>query len=176
MRSKDESRTRFLFAACVAALLFLHAGAPVGGTAQAAAGAAGPPAAIAADGGGENAMAGEPAAKESRFVVYYFHGARRCRTCRTIEAYAEEVVRSRFAEQLNSGALEWRAVNYDEPENEHFIRDFGLVSSSLVIVEMQAAEPVRFSVLQQAWSLVRDKPGFDRYVHQSILDYMDRDA
>jgi len=114
----------------------------------------------------------EAAAGDRQVVVYYFHGERRCKTCRTIEAFAEEVIQGRFAKQLDSGALAWRTVNFDEPENEHFIEEFGLVSSSLVLVEMQGGKPARFEVLKEAWSLVRDKPAFDQYVLDAVRGYL----
>jgi hypothetical protein len=108
----------------------------------------------------------------SQVIVYYFHGDRRCKTCRTIEAYAEDVVRSRFGNELDSGRLAWKVVNYDEAENAHFIKEFSLVSASIVVVEVEGGEPVRFETLQKAWTLVRDKPGFDDYVHHTVLDFL----
>jgi hypothetical protein len=113
-----------------------------------------------------------PSVQERQVVLYYFHGARRCKTCLSIEANALEVVRSEFAEELDSGALVWKVVNYDEPENDHFIKDFKLVSSSLVLVEMQGGEQVRFSVLHDAWSLARDERRFKKYVQKSVLDFL----
>lgn len=113
-----------------------------------------------------------PSGQERQVVLYYFHGDRRCKTCLSMEANALEVVRSKFAEELDSEALVWKVVNYDEPENEHFIKDFKLVSSSLVLVEMQGGEQVRFDVLQDAWSLARDVWRFQNYVHKSVLDFL----
>ena len=121
---------------------------------------------------GPEAEPAEAAAGDRQVVVYYFHGERRCKTCRTIEAFAEEVVQGRFAKQLDSGALAWRTVNYDEAENEHFIEEFELVSSSLVLVEMQDGKQVRFEVLKEAWSLVRDQAAFDQYVLEAVRDYL----
>jgi hypothetical protein len=114
----------------------------------------------------------EAEAADPLVVVYYFHGERRCKTCRTIEAFAEETVRGRFAKQLDSGELAWRAVNFELPENEHFIEEFGLVSSSLVLVEMRDGKPAKFEVLQKAWSLVRDRPGFEQYVADAVRGYL----
>ena len=111
--------------------------------------------------------------QENQVVLYYFHGARRCKTCLTIEANAREVVESEFASELESGALAWKVVNYDDPENEHFINDFGLTSSSLVVVETNNGDRVQHDVLQETWSLVRDKPKFDEYVRVSILGYLE---
>jgi hypothetical protein len=38
-------------------------------------------------------------------VLYYMHGARRCKTCRSIESYANGVVKSRFADEVEAGEL-----------------------------------------------------------------------
>jgi hypothetical protein len=89
-----------------------------------------------------------------------------------MEANALDVVKSEFAKELDSGALVWKVINYDEPENEHFIKEFSLVSSSLVLVEMHQGERVRFDVLQRAWSLARDEWRFQKYVHESVLGYL----
>jgi hypothetical protein len=113
-----------------------------------------------------------PSGQERQVVLYYFHGKRRCKTCLSMEANALEVIKSEFVEELDSGALVWKVINYDEPENGHFIKDFKLVSSSLVLVEMRNGGQVRFNVLQDAWSLARDEWRFKQYVHASVLDYL----
>jgi hypothetical protein len=113
-----------------------------------------------------------PAGQDRQVVLYYFHGTRRCKTCLSMEANSLEVVKSEFAEALDSGALVWKVVNYDEPETDHFIKDFKLVSSSLVLVEMQGGKQVRFEVLNDAWGFARDKWRFQKYVHESILGFL----
>jgi hypothetical protein len=106
-------------------------------------------------------------------IVYYFHGTRRCNTCRTIEAYAKEAVEGKYSEQLEAGRLRWDVVNTDDSENEHFLEDFGLVSSSLVVVELDGGRVARFQILQDAWTLVRDKPRFIEYVQGSVGEYLE---
>lgn len=113
-----------------------------------------------------------PSGLERQVVLYYFHGARRCKTCLSMEANALEAIKSEFTEELDAGTLAWKVVNYDDAENEHFIKDFNLVSSSLVLVEMQGGEQVRFNVLHDAWSLARDEWRFKEYVQKSILDFL----
>ncbi len=98
--------------------------------------------------------------------VYYFHGTSRCRTCRTIEAYAQETVARVFAEELKARKLEWQAVNVDEAANRHFIQDFQLYTRSLVVFD--ATNPKRFKVLEKVWELVGDKPAFQKYVEQEV--------
>jgi hypothetical protein len=122
--------------------------------------------------GEQSSATHDAVASHQQIVVYYFHGGRRCKTCLSIETTSRDLISSRFAEQLRSGELAWQVVNYDEPENEHFIKDFGLVSSSLVIVEMKEGEAVEYEVLQKTWPLAHDKPGFEYYVEQSVLKHL----
>ena len=130
----------------------------------------------------EGALAGDgtspvaaSATTETGTVVYYFHGNARCATCKTIEAYADEAVHAAFAGELEDGALKWRVVNIDEPENRHFIQDFQLMTRSVVLAEYRGGEVVRFENLDQVWRLVRDKERFLAYVQASTREFLEAD-
>jgi hypothetical protein len=110
---------------------------------------------------------------KTEVVLYYFHGNRRCNTCRTIESYAQEAVESKFKDALQAGTLNWTVLNTDESENAHFVKDFGLVSSSLVLVAVDGGEVLRHEVLQDAWTLVRDKPRFIEYIQGSVGEFLE---
>jgi hypothetical protein len=47
-------------------------------------------------------------------VVYYFHGNVRCPTCITLEEYSKEAVETFFADELESGRVQWQVINFDE--------------------------------------------------------------
>ncbi|PIV83762.1 MAG: hypothetical protein COW52_08335 [Nitrospirae bacterium CG17_big_fil_post_rev_8_21_14_2_50_50_9] len=80
-----------------------------------------------------------------RVVVYYFHGTMRCPTCRKFEAYAGESLMSAFPGELASGRLEWRVINVDERENEHYVRDYELRTKSLIVSEVKNGEQTQWS-------------------------------
>jgi len=107
-----------------------------------------------------------------RFIAYYFHGNQRCPTCSGIQANAERVIRQSFAKELQAGKLVWRVVNFDEPNNKHFISDFNLYSSSLVIVDEQAGSPTRSVNLEQVWPLAHSESAFDIYVAEEIRKFI----
>ncbi len=111
----------------------------------------------------------EPARKT---IAYYFHSTARCKTCLTIEAYAQEALAVAFPEELESGRLEWRAVDTDEPENEHFISDYELTASSLVLVDFIDGKQVAFRILDDVWTLVDDELKFKAYVEGEALAYL----
>jgi len=104
--------------------------------------------------------------------VYYFHATRRCWTCKTIEAYSEEAIRTGFAEQLQSGAMEWRTVNIDKPENQHFVDDFQLATRTVVLVRVVDGVNKEWKRLDRVWELVRDKPAFVDYIWDNTNDFL----
>lgn len=105
-------------------------------------------------------------------VAYYFHGHKRCSTCRKLEAYSQEAIVGGFAAELSSGELEWRVVNVDEKANSHFTTDFELVTKSVVLVEYRDGEVVRWKNLKLVWQLVGDEDGFVRYVRDETRDFL----
>jgi len=107
-----------------------------------------------------------------RVIAYYFHGSQRCKTCLTIEAYAAEAIRTGFADALSDGTLEWKVVNIEEPENEHFVEDYQITTRTVVLVEMKDGKQVRWSTLDRVWDLVDDQPAFMTYIQEETKGYL----
>ena len=115
----------------------------------------------------------EPAKPQSKLVAYYFHRTQRCRTCLAMEAYAEEALIEAFPDAFASGDLEWRALNVEDSENEHFVQDYGLTASALIMVRSENDETKEWNNLEDIWSLVRDKGQFKEYVEREAQDYLE---
>jgi hypothetical protein len=109
---------------------------------------------------------------DSRIIVYYFHGKRRCATCHKIETYSKAAVEKLFPGQLESGRIEWLTVDTSKSENAHFVDEYELFTQSLVLVEEREGEQVRWKNLQRVWQLVHDRPAFEAYVHDSVWDWL----
>jgi len=127
---------------------------------------------LAADPAAVASSSGATASDGHKVVAYYFHGAQRCKTCLHIESTAEKVMRERFGEELKAGRLTWRTANIDRAENEHFVKDFQLVSSSVVLVELDGEKPVRYKVLDRVWQLARDDFEFEAYVGRETAAFL----
>ena len=106
--------------------------------------------------------------QSSKLIAYYFHGTFRCSTCRTIEEYSHDAIKTYFAKELGNGSLEFRPVNVDEPENKHFIQDYQLVTRSLVLSLVSDGKEKKWKNLPDVWKLVRDKDKFFQYVKDEI--------
>lgn len=115
----------------------------------------------------------DSAGPSHRVIAYYFHGNVRCDNCRKIEAYSQEAVLTGFEEALDAGRLEWLIVNVDEPENEHFTKDYELVTRSVVLVEIRDGKRVRWKNLEQVWQLLGQKGVFIDYVRNEVKAYLE---
>jgi len=103
---------------------------------------------------------------KSEFVTYYFHPSARCETCLNIEAYSKNAVESWSLN--NKRELIWRALNIDDPSNEHFRNEFDLQFSSLVIAEYKDGKIERWKNLEEIWNLANDKNKFISYVNNEL--------
>jgi hypothetical protein len=114
----------------------------------------------------------EAAEPDSKVVAYYFHGNTRCVTCRTIESYAKEAIESGFPDALKKGQLEFKVVNIDEPENEHFVQDYQLSASSFVLARFERGKQRDWKNLQLVWELVRHHDAFTIYVQEEAKSFL----
>ncbi len=121
----------------------------------------------------DDATAPAPGAVTDGVVVFYFHGNVRCATCRTIESYAHDAIHTGFAGELEGGAFSWSATNVDEPGNRHFIRDFQLVTRSVVLAEYRNGAVVRFKNLDKVWQLVRNQADFADYISNETREFLE---
>lgn len=108
-----------------------------------------------------------------KVVATYFHGNIRCATCRKVEAYAREAVEQGFAREIADGTVEFRAVNVEEPHNEHFISDFQLTSKSVVVTDETDGVVQRWVKLDDVWRLVGDHDAYLTYVQDGVRGYME---
>lgn len=105
-------------------------------------------------------------------VVYYFYNDIRCDVCLRLEAYAVEALKTYFMDELESGAIQWRMLSMDDPENEHFLIDYELYSKSIVLVRFENGEEVHAENLEEIWDLVYDQPDYIEYIRMKVSDFL----
>lgn len=105
-------------------------------------------------------------------IAYYFHANYRCVTCKKIEAYSKEAIENGFADELATGKLQFLPVNVQQPQNEHFVKDYQIYTKSLVICKMKDGKQVEWKNLAKVWELVRDRDAFIKYVQDEINAYL----
>lgn len=101
-------------------------------------------------------------------TVYYFHGNQRCMTCNKIEQLTKQAVEEKYADELASGKIVFRAVNVEEPVNEHFVKDFSLTTRSVVMQRNG-----KFRKFDEVWTFVREPEKFTEYIQDGAARMME---
>jgi hypothetical protein len=107
-----------------------------------------------------------------QLIVYYFHGDVRCPTCHKLEGYAKEALDTYFADDLAAGKIQWKPTNIDRPGNEHFVKDYSLVTKSVVVSRVLDGNEVSWKNLDQIWQKVGDKNSYLEYIQDSIIKFL----
>jgi hypothetical protein len=68
-----------------------------------------------------------------RVEIYHFHRTQQCYSCKTVGAFAEETVKTRFSNELQSGRVVFGHINIELPENKALVDQYGPTGSSLWI-------------------------------------------
>jgi hypothetical protein len=113
-----------------------------------------------------------PAFEIKKLVVYYFHGSARCRTCTKFETLTKEVMDESFADEVKKGRVEFRAVNVDDKENEHYVRDYQLYSRSVVLSDTKDGKQVGWKNLEEIWNKVRDEEIYKNYIRDEVASVL----
>lgn len=100
--------------------------------------------------------------------MYSFHGAVRCESCRRIEDWSRQLVRRDFEADLSAGRLRWQVLDFDAPANKHFVDEFRILASTIVVVELRDGVMVRAKNLQKSLQLADDRGAFEKLVGDEI--------
>ncbi len=105
--------------------------------------------------------------------VTYFHTTARCASCLKIEELTNATMTMRFAGPIAEKRVVWRSVNLDEPANNHYLKDYGLYTKSVVVSVVKYGREVRWKNLEEVWNLLGDQTAFQGYVEREVQAFLD---
>lgn len=105
-------------------------------------------------------------------IAYYFHGTIRCETCLKIEKQAREAIERRFPVEMAEKRLVFKPVNYDKPENAHFLKDYKLPCPSLVVVRQKGGKDQKWKLLDKTWDHIENPFTFSEYVEGEVEKFV----
>jgi len=106
---------------------------------------------------------------EVKLTAYYFHPTARCVTCLNIEAYSLEAIQQ--WEEKNKIKVSWHELNIEDSVNEHYIDEYNLQFSSLIIVKYIGGKKDKWKNLEETWKLVNDKSSFIKFVKHELTQF-----
>ena len=107
-------------------------------------------------------------------VVVNFHPATRCNACRQIGIEAQAVVETDFAADMKSGRMNWRVINFEAPANKHFVQDYGLTTSTVVVTRREGGRDVEWQRLDAVWDHLFEGPAMRGYLKEHIAAVSDQ--
>ena len=64
-------------------------------------------------------------------------------------------------------------LNTDDKGNEHFVKDYELVTKSVIIADMHDGEQTRWVEPGKSVGLLGDEKEFVKYIQDNVRDYLD---
>ncbi len=122
---------------------------------------------------GKTVEAARQSTLSSKVVAYYFHATIRCVTCKMIEDLSRVAVISGFPNEIKNGRVEFRAVNVNEPGNAHYVKDYQLLTRSLVLVRFVGEKQEKWKTLERVWELVDKTEEFQKYVQEETKNFLE---
>ena len=116
------------------------------------------------------ATSDKPVATTDKVVVYYLHTTFRCVTCNEIERLTKALVETEFADDLAAGRIQWREANFQQDES--LAKRYEVVSSCVVVVNIQGDKETDFQRLDDVWTRYQDPADFNGYVGAAIRKYL----
>ena len=129
-----------------------------------------PPAKIAQDEAAEASESTSPQLPADGIVVTYFTTDVRCPSCRQIESLTREMIESEFPDALASGHLVFQTINTDRPENAHYVKDYELVSKTVIVSRRQDGRETSWRNLQDVWLKMKEPESFNTDVAEAVRD------
>ena len=105
-------------------------------------------------------------------VVYYFHTTNRCYSCTQLEKMTYLAIVEGFEQELADGRVKFAAINVEQDENKHFVKDYKLYTKSVIVSAEAHGNEKRWKNLQKVWELLRDDQAFTDYVQEEVRQYL----
>lgn len=87
----------------------------------------------------------------SKVDVYYFHYARRCVTCQSVEMESQKILKELYANEIKAGNIQFTAVNLDEKGGKALARKCKAEGQSLLVISQNK----RFDLTEQGFMYAR---------------------
>lgn len=113
-----------------------------------------------------------PDATAATVVVTYFTTDVRCDSCRKIEALSRQAVEEGFPQEMGSGAVVFRVLNTDQPENQHYVDDYEIANKTVIVSHQVDGRETEWANRQDVWQLLDEPDEFLNYVREPVKRYL----
>ncbi len=105
---------------------------------------------------------------EDAVLVYLCHGNTRCPTCRKIESSTKDVLERIFGDEIRSGRLIIKEVNYEQPENKDLISKYEIIAPTVIMVCVKDGKESEYRNLMEVWQTVHEPATFEELISSNL--------
>ncbi len=105
-----------------------------------------------------------------KYIAYYFHPTARCLECLNLESFLKELIETKYSDK----GFDFKPLNIENEENQHFKNDFKLTFSSVVITEYESDSLKQWIRLDSVWSFCYNKEDFFKYTEKEINNFINQ--
>jgi len=109
---------------------------------------------------------------DTHLVVYYFLTNQRCKSCIYLENTTKASLDQNFSHELKIGNIIFKTVNIDEPQNKHFIDEYGLFTKSVIVSSMEKGVQIKWKNLDKIWDLIGQDEVYKAYITSEIKTFI----
>jgi hypothetical protein len=103
----------------------------------------------------------------AEWTAYFFHAPHRCPTCRKIEEYAHEALQS----EIEQGRLAWQVADYTADNNRALVKQFQVMTSTVVLAHRAGNKIVRWKNLEEVWDHTHDRAEFLAFMQDASNEF-----
>ena len=106
-------------------------------------------------------------ASADKIEVVHFHSTQQCWSCITVGEYALKTIKEKFPEEYKNGAIVFRDINGELPENKDMVMKYQARGSSLFVNAITAGkENIEEDI--RVWRLVSNESQFISYFQNKL--------
>lgn len=123
----------------------------------------------------EVAQAVDRAARDA-VLVYLCHGNRRCPTCLKIETSTKDVLERMFAEEIRSGRVIIKEINYEQPGNRDMLTKYEIIAPTVIMVRLEDGKETTYRNIMEVWQTVDEPEAFQDVISDNLKELLSKAA
>jgi hypothetical protein len=112
-----------------------------------------------------------PASKDTKILVYFFHGTHRCQGCINAEKGTVNALNALYKAQMDKGAIMFESINVEESKNKALAEKYEAAWNKLIFVKNDKSGQI-VELTQQAFAYGLDNPDEMNKIVKATVDKM----
>jgi hypothetical protein len=117
---------------------------------------------------------GQEESKKYVVEINYFHRTERCKTCNSIEANIEKVIKANYADEIELGELVFTSIDYQAEEVDAKVEKYEVDAPTLVITRIKKGKETTKDLTKEAFDKSLNEGAAFRKILEETINEMFR--